>query len=247
MNALTFILALLVIEPIDGYRPFFELNETPEISQGFGGNYDSMKVGDPELFWDGNHLLLYYTATGADGIDRIALARSTHLENWEPMGIVLGPGFPGNFDEDGVSNPDIIATEEGIEMHYTGDRNGWKSIGRVISQDGYQFIRYLGNTQPLISYSFNPDRFDYLGVTQPTVTEYRGAKIMLYRGIDGTPYYRIGLAYSNDGQTYYKVDGEELGAVFGRGPVGYDDAGAQDPEFWVFNEQIRFLYTSFHY
>ncbi|MBN2054426.1 hypothetical protein JW905_05865 [bacterium] len=227
---------------------FAEFNGGLILAPGFGGWYDIGGVMDPELLWDGSLLRLYYTAVDAQGVSRIALAVSTDAVEWSPYGVVLGPGSAGTFDSAGVAAPDLVVEPSGYTMHYTAMVNGWRSVGRIKSSDGLGFDRSVHPAGQVLAASMDSASFDWLGVSDPTVVRIGGYDIMMYEGHDGSKWKRLGLAYAADADDFNRVSGTEgEGAVFGRGPHGFDDGGALEPELLLVNGEIRLFYTSLHY
>jgi len=228
---------------------FQDWTHDPIVVPGFGGDYDEAAVLDPELFWDGSVFRLYYTAVDGSGAPRIALALSEDARTWEPFGVVLDSGPADSFDEDGVSTPSILETDNGIALYYTGTRNGWSAIGRIDSVAGYVFDRESSPASLVLQPSWSEAAFDRIGVSDPTVVLHDGGYALMYQGHDGTHFPRLGYAVSSDGGwNFTRIPGAEgNNANFGRGPHGFDDGGALEPELFVVNGDVRLLYTSLHY
>lgn len=242
------LILLLVIPVTQGRRPQFDpfyYPEHPVITPGFQGNLDSSYVKHPELFWDGANFRIYYTGIDWMGVSRILLALSDNLVDWTPAGIVLEPGGD-TFDKDGVSAPEIIKVDGIYHLYYTASNGQWFQIAHVSSSDGFDFS---GQRNIVLGPSYNSERFDSIGVGNPSVIHHNDMFHMIYRGYDGSPWRRLGLATSSDGLEFSRlIVDHDRGAVFGRGPKGFDDGGADDPEIWLGNDNsVRMLYTSLHY
>jgi len=246
---LSFLIILGIAAPMYSQAPRFELVHYPDaplIIPGFQAPYDSLGVADPELLWDGNAFRIYYTATGTDGELRILAALSRNLMDWQPLGVILEPE-PGSFDRNGVSDPDVLQVGDQYHLYYTGRSHGWKQIGRISSDDG---IHFSGPRQMVLGPSFSNEHFDYLGVGESSVIYQDGHYFMMFRGFDNSAWWRLGLAISTDGIRFSRIlNPSEFGANFGRGPHGFDDGGAGEPEIWTDNHgnDVRLLYTSNHY
>lgn len=220
--------------------------DAPVLVPGFQHPFDTFGVEDPELFWDGHVFRMYYTATGTDGIQRIAAATSGNLMDWTPRGVVLAPE-PGSFDRSGVSDPSLVQVNNVYHLFYTARNHDWKSIGRVSSMDGFNFEN---DRTVVLRPSYDSSRFDYLGVGEPSVIYQDGVFQLMYRGFDASIWWRLGFAISNDGIHFTRIlEQDEYGANFGLGPHGFDDGGATEPEIWTDNNgnDVRLLYTSNHY
>lgn len=227
---------------------FVALNDGPVIPVGFAGEIDAGGVRQPEIVWDGQYVRLYYTAIDAEGVRRIALAVSQDLAHWIFVGVVMEPGAGGDFDSDGVWGPSVLLRDGIYELFYTGSSNGFYSIGRALSSDGLTF--YPSNDgQPVLDPSWNPETFDFQGVANPSVIEKDGVWVMLYEGFDSSVWKRVGLAVSSDGNRFLRIRGEDgSGSVLGKGPHGFDDGGALEPELSLTaGGEIRLVYTSLHY
>jgi predicted GH43/DUF377 family glycosyl hydrolase len=218
----------------------------PVLTPGFQPPFDNHAALDPELLWDGQSVRLYYTAVDNEGVHRIALAVSNDLTTWTPRGVILAPES-GSFDEKGVSTPDIVYVDGRYHLYYTGISSGeWRQIGHVSSPDGVQFT----NTRsPVLGPSFQNGTFDLIGVSEPSVIYQNNQFQMIYRGHDGGHFWRLGLASSQDGLQFDRiVNSSDMGAIYGRGPHGFEDGGAGQPEIWAENDNdVRMLYTSLHY
>jgi len=239
----------LILVATNSYAARFELVDfplEPVLTPGFQSPFDSRAVLDPELFWDGQLIRLYYTAVDDEDIHRIALAVSNDLTTWTPGGVILEPK-DGTFDEKGVSTPDIVYAAGRYHLYYTGTSpSGWQQIGHVSSLDGLVFT----NTRSIVlGPSYQNGSFDLIGVSEPSVVFQNNLFQMTYRGHDGGYYWRLGLARSRDGLQFDRVvTSSDMGAIYGRGPHGFEDGGAGQPEIWIGNDNdVRMLYTSLHY
>ncbi|MBN1297132.1 hypothetical protein JXA80_10160 [bacterium] len=240
--------SMMTLPSVHAQAPRWELvyyPNGPVITPGFQAPWDTNGVEDPELLWDGMEFRLYYTAIDALGVQRIAAATSRNLLEWTPRGIILEPRA-GTFDRDGVSDPDVLRVGSQYILFYTATNYEWRQIARVDSPDGYHFT---GNRDVVLTGSFNGNRFDYLGAGEPSVIYSGGMYQLVYRGFDSNVWWRLGLALSEDGFHFLSISSSlERQAIFGRGPHGYDDGGAGEPEIWSGNaNDIRMLYTSLHY
>ncbi|HPQ39495.1 MAG TPA: hypothetical protein PLV45_03905 [bacterium] len=248
-TVIIFLAVLGLSVSIHAQNPRFELVHYPDapiLTPGFQHPFDTHGVADPELVWDGTAFRLYYTATGSDDVLRIAVATSGNLMDWTAGGVVLEPA-PDTFDRDGVSDPDIVKVGDRYHMYYTARSANWKYIARVSSGDGFQFD---STRRIVLGPSFKQERFDFLGVGEPSVIYQNGVYQMMYRGFDTSVWWRLGLAISADGAQFTRIlQDEEFGANFGRGPHGFDDGGAGEPEIWISDSgnDVRLLYTSNHY
>jgi hypothetical protein len=246
---LVYLLFITLMAPvIFGARPQFEPFDYPDhpvITPGFQGDLDRSYVLHPELYWDGDQFRMYYTGVDSLGISRILLALSDNVVDWTPAGIVLEP-LSGTFDKDGVSAPDILNVDGKYHLYYTAETGGWLQIAHVSSVDGFDFS---GPRTLVLGPSYNHKRFDAISVANPSVVYHNDSFHMVYRGYDGSPWRRLGLAISPDGVDFSRVlSHSDTGAIFGRGPYGFDDGGTDEPEIWIGQDNtIRMLYTSLHY
>ena len=243
------IISTLAIPVTQGFVVFTALNDAPAVSPGFGNEWDANGVSDPDPFWDGEIMRLYYTATGADSVQRIALATSTDLIAWTFRGIAWEPQGDGAFDDGSVYGPSVVHNGSQFELYYTGCSGVCRPhIGKVVSDDGTNYYRTAEFSDPLLGPSDEDGLFDAIGVGHPSVVYDNGYYLMMYQGFDGTVWKRLGAAQSEDGLVFQPIYGDAgKGAVFGLGPHGFDDAGALEPEITLVEGDIRLFYTSLHY
>ena len=245
-----FIINMVIVawQPATANVKFIHLNSEPAIPNGFGGDFDENGARDPEIVWTGDSLRLYYTAVGRDDVERIALAESQDMVNWNSLGVVWSPEDAGTFADNGVFAPSVVKSAGGYELYYTANSSGWFQIGKAVSHDGYNFQRPLGTAAPVLAASYTPDSFDQIGVGHPGVVRVGNYTFMIYQGYDGSIWKRLGFAYSLDGNHFQRFAGSQgFNAVFGPGPHGFDDAGALEPELIMVGGDIRMFYTSIHY
>ncbi len=250
-----FILLISIVAPFSATAsdlsreyPFVELGKTPDIVPGFGGAVDMGGTRDPELVLADGVVRMYYTAIDGSGRKRIALASSTDLATWNFEGVVWDAESGGSFNRFGVSSPSVIRDGLGYALYYTAEGRGFCSIGKAVSADGVHFSQEGELTQPVLSPSGQETAFDRIGVGRPSVIDYNGVYLMMYQGFDGGKWRRLGAAISMDGTTFFKIKGNAGGgAVFGRGPHGFDDAGAMEPAVQLADGRLRLFYTSLHY
>lgn len=137
---------------------------------------------------------------------------------WDPLKYasnpVLDAGSAGQFDDVGVTFPDIrldIANRRQL-LYYVGrPQAGWTNakIGVAYGDNGISWIKYAGN--PIITLdTWSSDRVDGASVIiDPAETNTSKRFKMIYRGYN-TVTFRPGLAYSPDGLVWTKYAGNPL-------------------------------------
>lgn len=147
---------------------------------------------------DGTWVLYFYTWGGrtyptTGGIGRATAPSPTGP--WTPDAeLVLQPGPEGAWDESHVLSPDVIKTEEGYRMYYSGyDQTGVQQIGLATSTDGIHWER---RATPVLSPA---EGWESGWVHQPRVVQTPEGWVMFYRGTQNGPNMALGFATSADG------------------------------------------------
>lgn len=157
---------------------------------------------------DGTWVLYFYTwnnSSGAFSDGEIGRATADNLQGpWivddEP---ILTMGDAGDFDEQGVSSPHVIQTDEGYIMYYDGiaSDNG-RSVGIATSADGINWEKVGDN--PILA-----PVADWEGafLHQARVIALDAGYMMVYRGATAqSGGMRLGVATSEDGYTWQRAD-----------------------------------------
>lgn len=119
-------------------EPIFESTDIPFVRSGQGADVSSALVLE-----DGSWVLYFHVeGSNAAGIGRATApsAEGPWSFDEEP---VLTPGSDGEWDARKLSWPNVVATDTGFVMFYTGEDNaGNKAIGRATSKDGIRWIKH---------------------------------------------------------------------------------------------------------
>jgi predicted GH43/DUF377 family glycosyl hydrolase len=188
-------------------------------------------VGDPELFWVGDFLYLFYTAYDANGEGSIGFASLTgNMPQKNPVPILEPEGDVASYDSPTVAlRDDLIvlivratlqsgATE--LRAFYTVDLDGvW---ARVVDGTLEQLTRIDGPTS---------------AVTSPSLIVHNSAYHLYYARRTGTRW-AIELAVSDE-LLIWRPLGEALGAS----GEGFDSMGARGPDARSANDRIEMVYT----
>ena len=119
-------------------------NSTAVLETGPLGSWDERGIGDPWAFEAGNTLYLYYPGMDRARRQRLGIARSTDGMHWTKLrsNPVLEIGADGAFDENGLGEPAVWASNGHYWMLYTGrDRGERRRIGLAESEDGVRWRR----------------------------------------------------------------------------------------------------------
>ncbi len=177
---------------------------------GPDGTFDAITCAWPKVVRDESGWKLYYHSL-AEGLPDvgmatyIGLATSTDGLRWEKVGLVLGPGKPGSFDERGVGTRHVLRIDGEYVMFYEGvDRAGCYSIGLARSDDGILWRRAGDGDSSLPVLSPAPKGsglWDTRAVGTPCVVPMQDGSFRMYYvgandgGLDQASY-QIGLAVS---------------------------------------------------
>jgi uncharacterized repeat protein (TIGR01451 family) len=127
------------------------VDATPALSPTFlEGTFDRDSVGDPSIVKDGGGTYwMFYNGYNSDwGVWQIGAATSPDGVTWTRVQTapVLGPGGPGDWDENHTLDPMVILDGSTFKMWYSSmDSAGARRIGYATSTDGVNWTKYAGN------------------------------------------------------------------------------------------------------
>jgi predicted GH43/DUF377 family glycosyl hydrolase len=119
-------------------------NRGPVLDTGPLGSWDERGVGDPWVMEAGGKLYLFYTGMDRARRQRLGVARSVDGVHWIRLrsNPVLEMGADGAFDENGLGEPAVWASNGHYWMLYTGrDRGERRRIGLAESENGVAWRR----------------------------------------------------------------------------------------------------------
>ncbi len=153
--------------------------------------------------FDKSEFLYWYQAGRV--VPHIGLARSRDGKSFrkesEP---VLKAGPYRSWDERGVADPYVLRVGEFYYLYYTGlDRAQRQQLGMARSRDGVHWEKNAAN--PILE--LGSDALGEGGLGEPAVFAAGGVYWMLYTGRAWDEQRRIGLARSEDGVAWVKVQG----------------------------------------
>jgi predicted GH43/DUF377 family glycosyl hydrolase len=177
-------------------------------------------VAYPSVLHDGARFLLWY---GSGLIDR---AESEDGIAWTMVATgVLKPGTAGAFDALSLLYPNVIASDGGYLMHYTGFDGQAFGVGRATSPDGTTWTRSPAVAVLAVGAAAE---FDNHAVAQPCAVVIDSRVLVWYGGYDTSVAnpgpYRIGLAESDDGIVYRRK-----GVTLDLEPSGVEAWSTRDP------------------
>jgi predicted GH43/DUF377 family glycosyl hydrolase len=196
-------------------------------------SYEAMGVGDPELVWDGNVLLLFYTAWDAKGAGSIGAAVSVQdvplfMKGQGPVlaptGDVISYEAPSVVYRDGLWLLIVRATlgngSTELRAFYTSDVNaGWE---RVINGTLEELTRIEDATAE---------------ITDPSLVIHNSAYHLYYARRTGTRW-SVELAVSDELLLWRPV-----GEVLGGSGEGFDRLGARSPDALSLPDRIDVVYA----
>ena len=202
----------------------------PVLGHGAAGSADSFSAADPSVLKDGSTWKMWYTGDDSSK-KRIAYATSLDGVVWAKGGKVIAPEDPGvsaNL-QFGAFAPTVWKTASGYSMLLTGRKlvGGGVFQTKILKTTSADGISWSGPS-PAVNPSGSNTNFDFSNLNSPDLLQDPGAASpfkLYYSGntidANGNFHTRIGLANSNDGNSFNKVNGSQNGgSVLDVGTLG---------------------------
>lgn len=162
-------------------------NDKNPVLKGGSFWWDKIHVSRCCVTWGGNGYFYMFYA-GNDGIcERIGVARSKDLINWDKFikEPVVNLGTKGSWDETYVSDPKVLKVKEHYLMSYTGYKGNRGCIGLAYSQDLVKWTKFPLNPilEPGEVGSWDQDeavRSDFVILDNQYYLFYTGKKYFFY-------------------------------------------------------------------
>ena len=121
-----------------------KFQETPVLSPGSPGAWDSQAIGRQSVIYNGSYYLMWYNAIPSL---EIGFAYSTDGVHWtKGQGPVLTRGPSGSWDGGGVDGASVVWNGTDYLMYYSGSNGTFvDGVGLAVSKDGIAWARYPGN------------------------------------------------------------------------------------------------------
>ena len=223
------------------YKGAVGLIQTPVVDHGPPGSADSFTAADPSVLKDGSVWKMWYTGDDSNK-KRIAYATSIDGITWAKGGKVIAPedaGVSANIAF-GAFAPTVWKTATGYSMLLTGRKlvSGSTFQTKIQSATSGDGITWSAPS-PSVNPSGTSSNFDYSNLNSPDLLQDPGSTSpyrLYYSGntidANGNFHTRIGVATSNDGNSFGKVNGAQTGgAVLDVGAAGsaFDARQASGP------------------
>ncbi|HKD33835.1 MAG TPA: hypothetical protein VKB73_10230 [Gaiellaceae bacterium] len=202
----------------------------PVVTHGPPGSADSFAAADPTVLHDGSVWKMWYTGDDSSK-KRIAYATSSDGVNWSKGGKVIAPedaGVSANLQW-GAFAPTVWKTAGGYSMLLTGRKlvGGGVFQTKILGTTSSDGITWAGPS-PAVNPSGTASNFDYSNLNSPEVLQDPGSSSpfkLYYSGntidANGNFHTRVGLATSNDGNSWNKSNGAQSGgSVLDVGTLG---------------------------
>lgn len=182
----------------------------------------------------------YWSGGPAGVLGQVYYATSTDAVNWTIVGLALGLGAPGAWDDSMIVAPNVVLDVSGGYLLYyvgwDGEPGGFfNRIGLATSVDGRVFTR--ASADPIVDLG-PAGSWDSGFLTTPFVIRSCPWQ-MWYAGSDGVGV-RIGRATSRDGMHWQRAAGNP---ELTEGPPGsWDDRGVHAPQIVRFGPNLVFIY-----
>jgi predicted GH43/DUF377 family glycosyl hydrolase len=209
----------------------------PVLVHGAAGSADSFSAADPTVLKDGSTWKMWYTGDDSSK-KRVAYATSSDGITWAKGGKVIAPedgGVSANIAF-GAFAPTVWKTATGFSMLLTGRKlvGGGVFQTKIMGTTSTDGIAWAGPS-PAVNPSGSNTNFDYSNLNAPELLQDPGAATpykLYYSGntidANGNFHTRVGLATSNDGNSFGKVNGSQAGgSVLDVGALGTAFDGRQ--------------------
>jgi predicted GH43/DUF377 family glycosyl hydrolase len=192
----------------------------PVVGHGLPGSADSFSAADPSVLKDGSVWKMWYTGDDSNK-KRIAYATSSDGMTWAKGGKVIAPEDPGvsaNI-QFGAFAPTVWKTAGGFSMLLTGRKivGGGVYQTKIMETTSSDGLVWAGPSPALNPSGVNTN-FDYSNLNSPDVLYDPGTASpykLYYSGntidANGNFHTRIGLATSNNGNSFNKFNGSQTG------------------------------------
>lgn len=212
----------------------WEARANPVLTRGAPGDWDSSDVLNPSVIRQGEAYYNFYS--GFDGKTwHTGLAVSADGIAWRKEGKLLSPDpqtWEGGY---WAANGSALADANAILYYYQAGQP--PRIGLARSSNGHQWERQ----GPPVLPPGPRGAWDERGVADPYVIRIGTSYYMFYLGQDRARRQRLGVARSDDGVTWFKLQRNpvlELGAY-----GAFDENGLGEPAVWASNGYYWMLYT----
>jgi uncharacterized repeat protein (TIGR01451 family) len=214
-----------ILAPVHNYTPSLPARPAPDwqaaesggsmdFTQGDPGGWDGWIVHSPFVISDSGTLYMWYSGANMDGNNAIGLATSN-----DGLTFTKSPGSPFL---NGAEAYVIKVAPNDYRMYFAnwGDNN----IYVALSSDG---MSWTPQPNPVLTPTYQPGDWDRNFVADPVVIFDGATYFMYYEGGNFDPaLYQIGLATSNDGFTWTRV---QVDPVLSPSPGEWDEQHVLDP------------------
>ena len=181
----------------------------PVLDHGQSGSWDELVVYQPSVMFDGTTYRMWFGGHNGPNNRQIGYATSPDSINWTKYGSnpVLSPGPPGSWDDEYVDSPWVIFIKGKYHMWYTGSNGSVVQSGHATSLDG---IIWEKDTLNPILPAGEAGSWDEGGAYQPCVLIGNDSTYHMFYSGGGYLQWKIGYAYSSDGQNWTKYSGNPV-------------------------------------
>lgn len=209
-------------------------DKAPVLERGAAGEWDGVDALNPVVVERGGRLLNFYS--GFDGKTwHTGLAESGDGARWEKQGRILSPDaatWEGNYIA--ANGASLVANDEILHWYQGGSP---ARIGLARSRDGKSWRK---EAAPVVD--FGPrGSWDERAAADPYVLRAGGKFYMYYLGEDRARRQRLGLAVSEDGTGWTKLQSNPVLETGGAGAL--DENGLGEPAVWQSHGWYWMLFT----
>ncbi|MEJ5263062.1 MAG: hypothetical protein WHT45_10305 [Ignavibacterium sp.] len=210
-------------------------NPTNPVITGGNNYYDNYGIAQPVIMYDENKYKMWYYSDAGNARKYVLYAESSDGINWvKHPNPVLVPGNSGSWDSWAV-HPGSIIKENGIyKMYYSGwaDQYGEWYIGLATSTDG---INWSKKPNPVL---YPGSDWEYQ-IASSYVIKINNLYYLYYTGRN-MPFYKIGLAISNDGINFTKYSNNPILS----NEMAWEGLGVLYPTIFRENNLYKMIYMN---